>query len=308
MIERLAQEDPKHLYEGLLTTLMRLVFVLYAEDRDLIPSRTDGVARTLYENGYSVRGLFGRLYEDAALNPDTMEERYGGWGQLLALFRLIHGGHPSGFVQARGGKLFDPDAFPFLEGREMAAVPPRVAKLSDGCLLRILEGLVTVRDPKTKVRQRLSYRTLDVEQIGSVYETVMGFTVELAEGRVLAIKAGKNNRTPVFVALDDLIAKKKKDRIKALKEQANRSLTAAQAKPVEAAESVEELAAALDNIVDERASPRHVIASAGTPILQPTGERRRTGSHYTPRTLTEPIVAHALEPAFERIGPDATPD
>ena len=47
---------------------------------------------------------------------------------------------------------------------------------------------------------------------------------------------------------------------------------------------------------------------AGTPILQPTDERRRTGSHYTPRTLTEPIVRHALEPAFERLGPDATPE
>jgi hypothetical protein len=42
--------------------------------------------------------------------------------------------------------------------------------------------------------------------------------------------------------------------------------------------------------------------------LQPTDERRRTGSHYTPRELTEPIVRHALESAFERLGPDATPE
>ena len=50
------------------------------------------------------------------------------------------------------------------------------------------------------------------------------------------------------------------------------------------------------------------MAPAGSPILQPTDERRRTGSHYTPRSLTAPIVKHALEPAFERLGPDATPD
>ena len=43
-------------------------------------------------------------------------------------------------------------------------------------------------------------------------------------------------------------------------------------------------------------------------MLQPTDERRRTGSHYTPRSLTEPIVRHALEPAFERIGADARPE
>ncbi|SNX73163.1 N-6 DNA methylase [Cereibacter ovatus] len=136
----------------------------------------------------------------------------------------------------------------------------------------------------------------------------MGFTVEVAESRVLAIKAGKNNRTPVFVALDELLKRKGKDRIKDLKENVGRSLTAAQAKPVEAAATVEDLAAAFDGIVDERGSPRHVIASPGTPILQPTDERRRTGSHYTPRSLTQPIVAHALEPAFERLGPDATPE
>ena len=158
-------------------------------------------------------------------------------------------------------------------------------------------------------RERLSYRALDVEQIGSVYETVMGFTVEAASSRVLAIKAGKNNRTPVFVALDELLAKKGKDRIKDLKENAGRGqISAAQAKAIETATSIDELAAALDSIVDERGSPRNAIAPANSPILQPTDERRRTGSHYTPRSLTEPIVKHALEPAFERLGPNATPD
>jgi methylase of polypeptide subunit release factors len=307
MIRDLARSNPGHVYEGLLTVLMRLVFILYAEDRDLLPSLTDARARAIYESSYSVRGLYAKLVEDAALNPDTMDERRGGWGQLLALFRLIHKGHPSHFVQARGGKLFDPDEFPFLEGRANKDDPPRILNVSDGCILRILEGLMTLK-LRGQERQRLSYRTLDVEQIGSVYETVMGFTVEVAESRVLAIKAGKNNRTPVFVALDELLKRKGKDRIKDLKENVGRSLTAAQAKPVEAAATVEDLAAALDGVVDERGSPRHVVASPGTPILQPTDERRRTGSHYTPRSLTQPIVAHALEPAFERLGPDATPE
>jgi hypothetical protein len=307
LIRELARSNPGHLYEGLLTVLMRLVFILYAEDRDLLPSRADARARGIYETSYSVRGLYARLAEDAALNPDTMDERRGGWGQLLALFRLIHKGHPSHFVQARGGKLFDPDEFPFLEGRKAKDDQPRILNVSDGCILRILEGLMTLK-LRGQERQRLSYRTLDVEQIGSVYETVMGFTVEVARSSVLAMKAGKNNRTPVFVALDELLACKGKDRIKDLKENVGRALTAAQAKPVEAAKTVEELAAAFEGMVDERGSPRHVIAPAETPILQPTGERRRTGSHYTPRSLTEPIVTHALEPAFERLGPDATPE
>ncbi len=68
------------------------------------------------------------------------------------------------------------------------------------------------------------------------------------------------------------------------------------------------LAAALGAVFDKRGSPDARVWPAGTPLLQPTDERRRTGSHYTPRDLTGPIVRHALEPAFARIGPAATPE
>jgi hypothetical protein len=309
LIRELALKRPEHLYEGLLTFLMRLVFILYAEDRDLLPSRSDGRAREIYESSYSLRGLYARLSEDAALNPDTMDERRGSWGRLLALFKLIHKGHPSHFVQARGGKLFESDQFPFLEGRVAVTDPPVVPAVSDGCVLRILEGLMTLA-AKGGTRERLSYRTLDVEQIGSVYETVMGFTVETIGGRALAIKAGKHNRTPVFVDLEKLASVKGKERIKFLKEEADRTgqLSANVAKAVEAANDATELAAALDPIVDERGSPKKREIGAGMPILQPTKERRRTGTHYTPRSLTEPIVRYALEPVFDRLGPAATPE
>jgi hypothetical protein len=308
LIRELATSGPNQLYEGLLTILLRLVFVLYAEDRDLLPSLNEPHAKDVYEKNYSLRGLYAKLVEDEALHPDTMDERRGGWGRLLALFRLVHGGHRSHFVQARGGKLFDPDAFPFIEGRKTPADKPRVVEVSDGCLLRILEGLMTLKGERG-TRERLSYRALDVEQIGSVYETVMGFTAETAKHRALAIKAGKNNRTPVFVDLEQLAGVKGKDRVKYLKEEADRGqLPASVARAVEVAKDANELAVALDSIVDQRGSPRKQLTAIGAPILQPTDERRRTGSHYTPRELTEPIVRQALEPAFERLGPDATPE
>ncbi len=313
-IEALATSDPHHLYEGLLTTLMRLVFLLYAEDRDLMPTTRTGEAVELYEQGYSVRGLYARLSEDRALNPDTMDERVGAWGQLLALFRLIHSGHPSGWITARGGKLFDPNVFAFLEGRADGSkeAEAQVLSVKDGAILRILEGLMTLEAKSVsgeRVRERLSYRSLDVEQIGSVYETIMGFTVEKTSGASLAIKAGKNNRTPVFVDLDQLLATKGKDRIKYLKEEADRGqLSANVSKAVEAAASHDDLAAAFSGLVDLRASPDSRVSPAGTPVLQPTDERRRSGSHYTPRSLTEPIVRHALEPTFERLRAEATPD
>jgi hypothetical protein len=304
LIRKLATERPHHLYEGLLTVLMRLVFVLYAEDRDLIPSRIDAKARAFYDQGYSARGLHGKLLEDQARHPDTMEERLGAWGRLIALFRLVHAGDRTGWVRARGGKLFDPDAFPFLEGRAIPEEAPRIAQVTDGCVLRVLDGLLTLKG------ERLSYRTLDVEQIGSVYETVMGFTVLRATGPVLAIRAGRHNRTPVFVDLAELAALKPDERLKRLKEGAQRSgqLSPKQQQAIKAAAGAEGMAAALDSIVDERGSPDKRVMPAGTPILQPTDERRRTGSHYTPRSLTEPIVHYALEPAFERLGPEARPE
>ena len=303
LVRELAARDPHHLYEGLLTVLMRLVFVLYAEDRDLMPSKPGDGGRALYDQGYSVRSLFARLENDVALNPDTMDERRGAWGQLLALFRLIDQGHPSGFMQARGGKLFDEAVFPFLMGKQSADEPDRVPHVSDGCIHRILQSLMIVNG------ERLSYRTLDVEQIGSVYETVMGFTAQLAPGRSIAIKAGKNNKTPVYVDCEALLATAAKDREKVIKETTGRGqLPAGVKRDLKDADTVASLEAALAQIADERGSPRGHAVSAGTPILQPTDERRRTGSHYTPRTLTEPIVRKALEPAFARLGDEATPD
>lgn len=86
---------------------MRLVFILYAEDRDLMPQDP------VYER-YGLRGLFAKLREDAARHGDLMGRRYGGWARLLALFRLIHkgGGHGESLrFTARKGRLFDPDAW-----------------------------------------------------------------------------------------------------------------------------------------------------------------------------------------------------
>lgn len=301
LIRDLAARRPHHLYEGLLTVLLRLIFIAYAEDRDLMPSGGGRGAKLLYEQGYSLGGLHVRLGDDRALNPDTMDERYGAWGRLLALFRLVERG-AGDFMQARGGKLFGEAAFPFLFGRTDPGDPERVLTIGDGCIARVLDGLLTLDG------ERVSYRALDVEKLGSVYETVMGFTVECAATPMLAIRAGKGNRTPVWVDLAALATAVGAERVRLLKEWTGRGLfPAAVVKALRRAEDIAELEAALAAVVDPRAAPRGAAVAAGTPILQPTDERRRTGSHYTPRAMTEPIVGHALAPALTRIGADATP-
>ncbi|WP_421577616.1 DNA methyltransferase [Shinella sp. M31] len=308
-IEGLAESESRHLYEGLLTCLMRLVFLLYAEDRDLLPSSSDAQLKTMWEGAYSIKTLYAKLLTDEALNPDTMDERRGGWGQLLAVFRIIHEGHGD-WVARRGGKLFDPDVFPFLEGRDNGSTKDdaKVLPISDGCILRILHGLMTVEARSLageKVRERLSYRSLDVESIGSVYETVMGFTAYRAKEQMIALRDEK--KLPTFIGLDTLLTQKPNDRQKWLKDHAIK-LSTKQAKGVKDATDVPALLEAFGGLVDLRATPDGSAIRPGTPYLQPTEERRRSGSHYTPRSLTEPIVRHALEPAFERIGPRASPE
>jgi len=302
LIRDLAARDPQQLYEGLLTVLLRLIFILYAEDRGLMPSATGGGAASLYEQGYALGGLHARLAEDGAREPDTADERRGAWGRLLALFRLVERGGADGFMQARGGQLFAEGRFPFLLGRCDPADPERVLPVGDGCVLRVLDGLLV------QAGERVAYRSLSVEQIGSVYETVMGFTVQRAAGPTLAIRAGKGNRVPVWVDLTALAGCAPADRVRWLKDETGRGqFPAAVTRALREAADVPALAAALAPVVDARACPRGSPVGAGTPILQPTDERRRTGSHYTPRSLTEPIVTHALEAALARIGADATP-
>src|SRR6266404_2042023 len=303
-IETLAATRQEHLYDGLLTVLLRLVFLLYAEDRDLIPSRIDADARAFYDQGYGVRTLYAHLLDDKAHYPDTMDERRGAWPRLLALFRLVHQGDSTGdWIRGRGGKLFDAAEFPFLQGQEQASDPPSPATVSDGCILRILDLLLNLGGEK------LSYRTLDVEQIGSVYETVMGFTIETRTGPALAIRAGKNDRTPVFVDIAALAIKKGPERAKFLNEEAGRNaLSDKVSRALSAAANATHAVEALRPIVDERGSPGGARSPPGSPLLQPTDERRRTGSHYTPRSLTAPIVQYALQPAFDRLGLDARPE
>jgi hypothetical protein len=279
-------EHPDEVYHALLTLILRLLFVLYAEEREMLP------ASETFVRFYSVAALYERLRADAGRHPDTMDARYGAWAQLLVLFRMVHDGARDLQMPARHGVLFDPDRYPFLEGRSGVrqkgerVEPPRVP---DGTVFRALEDLLVLDG------ERISYRALDVEQIGSVYETMMGFRLERATGRSVAIKS---HRAATAVDLDALAAVEPGKRAKWVSDHADRKLTANQTKAVKAAGTLAELHAALDPTIDHAATPD--LVPAGAMVLQPSEERRRSGSHYTPRELTEPIVRTTLDPVLAR--------
>lgn len=290
LLRHVVADDPQHVYGGLITVLLRLVFLLYAEERALTPG--DAV----YVRHYSVSGLFDRLRADAGRFPDTMDQRFGAWAQLISLFRLVHdgGGDDKLYLPARHGTLFDPDRYPFLEGRpyhkrKNEHAPIQVPRVPDGILWRVLEKLLMLDG------ERLSYRALDVEQIGSVYEAMMGFELRRAFAPSLAVKPKR-----IVVSLRRLLDTK--DRAKLLSEEAGCDITGKAADALKAARTLEDLAAA----IDKKAVDKRIIPEGGL-YLQPGEERRRSGSHYTPRTLTEPIVRTTLRPILEALGPRPTP-
>ena len=288
-------ENRDEVYRGLLAVILRLVFLLYAEQRGLLPDDDKTFA-----DHYSLMALFERLREDEAFHPDTMDQRYGAWARLLALFRMVHDGARAGRMRLppRHGALFDPGEFPFLEGRMAAGgrqiheriEPPLV---SDGTVLAVLKKLLILDG------ERISYRALDVEQIGSVYETMMGFRLETAAGPSVAVKSPKKYGAPSVVNLEALLAEPSRSRGRWVQQATDRKLTDRVLKAVVVASSVERLHGALDPVVDRSATPD--IAPAGSLILQPNEERRRSGSHYTPRSLTGPIVRRTLEPILGRL-------
>lgn len=295
LLGELTRREPNQVYAGLLTVLLRLIFILYAEDRGLLSTAP------VYVNYYSLSGLFERLRADAGRYPDTMDQRYGAWPQILTLFRLIHDGgrHGDFHLPTRRGRLFDPDAYPFLEGRRQAEdriQPPRVA---DGVIYRVLASLLILNG------ERLSYRSLDVEHIGSVYEAMMGFTLDVATGPTIAVKAPKSGGAPVMLNLDALLAQPPERRGQWLAEQTDQSLTGPALTALATATTPEAAVAALGGKVAREATPD--IAPAGSLLLQPTEERRRTGSHYTPPELTRPMVREALRPVLAALGANPTP-
>src|SRR5262245_45236251 len=275
LLRQVLAEHPDEVYRALLTVILRLVFLLYAEERDMLPEDET------FLRYYSIAGLHERLREDAALYPDTMDQRYGAWAQIIALFRLVHDGAeaPEMRLPPRHGVLFDPERFPFLEGRAVGSArhayeriePPLVP---DGTIYRALEKLLVLDG------ERISYRALDVEQIGSVYETMMGFRLETATGRSAAIKAQRKQGAPTAVNLEALLREPAERRERIIAESADRKLSDTVKKMVKEAATIEDLHAALLPVTDQAATPD--LVPKGAMVLQPSEERRRSGSHYTP--------------------------
>ena len=284
------QKDDDHLYGGLLSVLLRLVFILYVEDRGLVP-----IDHPLYGEHLGLLSLFAQLQKDAGEFPDTMDRRFGAWPRLLACFRTIyHGVDNDGlFMPARHGKLFNPSEFPFLEGWDRNLTAPtsyderaeiNTPKIDDGIVFKMLEKLLILNG------QRLSYQELSVEQLGSVYENLMGYHVMRLLGDSVKIKS-----TGVWISAEDIQSLPMKEVKNWLVKEAGLK-TAPAKKLFDALKKSDQNAEALLECLKSFSSKKSKVRKKGGLVLQPGEERRRTSSHYTPRSLTESVVRKTLDP------------
>lgn len=317
LLREALERDEDHLYRGLLTVMLRLVFILYAEDRGLLP-----VDHPFYAEHMSLLGLFERLQRDHGNFPDSMNNRFGAWGHIISLSRAIYLGveHSDFHIPPRQGDLFDPHRYPFLEGWSGASAPivtqiaraeVKVPTVDDGTVFALLRSLLIFQG------QRLSYRTLDVEQIGSIYEALMGYQVFPCESPAVAIKInGKRGAAKCWVEPEAVLARQAGQRVKWLKDECGFD------KPVatkikkalddvgkkEDADQNAAIEALLPLAVGKKRLAHEQQASIGQYVLQPGSERRRSGTQYTPRSLTEPIVRKTLEPLIRCLGDEPTAD
>ena len=318
------------LYEAALTVMMRLVFLFSAEERKLIPPHEN----ELYNTHYAVSTLRSRLREQADQSgEEVLERRQDAWCRLLATFRAVYAGvdHDALFIPAYGGSLFDPDRFPFLEGRregtdwKLQTADP--IPVNNRTVLHLLEALqilqVKVPGGGGVEPRKLSFRALDIEQIGHVYEGLLDHTAVRAAEPILGLMGTKDKEPEISLAALEEQAKKGETVLVAfLKEQTGKSLAALQkAVATQASQSSGTgetpqdhqarqrllIACNNDHALLDRILPFAKLIRFDTldyPVVIPAGsvyvtagvDRRQSGTHYTPRNLTEEIEQYTLEP------------
>jgi hypothetical protein len=301
-------------YRGAVTVMMRLVFLLFAEESLLLPADD-----TLYATSYSAGGLYAELEQrvaDARGNEGELEHTFLAWHRLLALFTVVHRGvaHPELRLIAHDGSLFDPSRFPWFP-----------LTVDDRTVLHMLRAVQTVTI--SGERRTVSFRTLTVEQIGYVYEGLLSFEGFRAAEVVVGLigKEGREEEVPL-AALEALghvdLPGKLADRYKDSGIGSIRALTAKLAPLAgdEKAQAESRLyAVAKDRALVQRLLPYYGIIRRdlrGDPVVILPGQlyvtesalRASTGTHYTPRFLAEQVAEGALEPLVYNPGPLQTVD
>jgi hypothetical protein len=312
-------------YEGAVTVMMRVVFLLFAEERGLLPSGE------LFEQGYGIARELDRLIaRETEESEEALDSTSFTWHRLLATSQALYQG--ASFENLRmpayGGSLFDPGRFPFLtDTNEQGTLAITV---SDRVMLHVLRS-VQVAGIKGEARH-ISFRDVDVEQIGYIYEGLLGYTAAIANEATVGLKGTLGEEPEIPLAKLEALAAKHPDpkklavAIRAFVEEdqpsSNPSSAAVIAKAI-GAEVEPSVVSALTQAVGDDLQLRDrvkpwlglirldlrkrpfVVLESGL-LVKETPSRKNAGAHYTPKSLAEDVVLHALQPLCYSPGPHQT--
>lgn len=305
--------SPRDLYEAGLTVMMRLVFLLSAEERGLLL-----LGDPVWDANYAVSTLRSQLEEiDDRDGHGVLQLRFDAWNRLLAVFRALYGGigHESLRLPALGGSLFDPDRFPFLEGRPVGSswrdTEAEPLPIDNRTVLLLLNALQKLA--KKDGAQTLSYRALDVEQIGHVYEGLLERTVSRVADVTLGLEGSAKKKSPdialkklesaLFDGKDRLVAvvREATERSEAaIRRDLDREVTPERQRALsQACDGDQELVQAIlpfANLLRTDPWDEPVVYWKDAFAVTSGSDRSNTGAHYTPKALTERIVGTTLEP------------
>ena len=214
------------IHTSCLILLYRILFILYAESRDLLPLDNRDYAMQ-YSLDHLATDIHGKL--DGSIDFAPGANLY--WTGLRQLFTLINEGWKDRIPQYNGG-LFNPQQHPFLEDYG----------IGDDALAQVVELLT-----RTEKGERIAYRDLDVRHLGNIYEGLLEYQPQIAaEDLVIVSKRGGETVAP-------------------------------------------------------ESSPNQEIAypEGAVYLLTDKGERKATGSYYTPDYIVRYIVENTLGPLCE---------
>ncbi|GIJ29836.1 hypothetical protein Vqi01_49980 [Micromonospora qiuiae] len=321
-------DDPHDTYSAAVTVMMRVVFLLFAEERGLLPQSE------LFLQGYGISGELDDLEQRRPRDgEESLDSTYLTWHRLLATSQALYRGasFENMRMPAYGGSLFDPDRYPFLTAPSdngTLAMP-----VSDRVMLHVLRS-VQVAQLKGNDARRISFRDVDVEQIGYIYEGLLGYSCirvigDTQVGLVGATGAEPEipltvleqladaNATPAKLATA-VIAWLKENQPAASPPSPNALAKRLAATPGDDADRMlravtddDDLRARLlpwATITRPDLRDRPTVVLDGDLLVTETPSRRNAGAHYTPKSLAEEVVHHALEPLCYSPGPHQTAD
>ncbi len=269
-LDTLPDEERSHLLEpffsGTLTFLYRLLFLLYAESRDLLPVRE---VRGYHEKSLEklkreIAAKAGPIEDQApALLKTTHNELSTAlYDRLQLLFHAVDRGDADLNVPVYNGGLFITQPDPSDTSPE-AAVARFLAtcKIPDRLLALGLDRMARDLDEKRQDLAFIDYKSLGVRQLGSIYEGLLEFKLHIAPEMMAAVKGKKTEEIVSY-------AEAQQKKLTILKEGRGKDAR-------------------------DKTLPKGAVY-----LENDRRERKATGSYYTPDYIVKYIVEHTVGPVL----------